>query len=187
MIFEVTRDYAIIVPLMISNLIAYFTSFLLQRQPIYEALAHQDGVHLPASATRAEAGRVRVSHAMRVPGAVLSPDMRIEQALAEWSHIGPADAWPVTDRRGLRGILRKADLEKAISNMSAAQTLGEILENSSEIPHVHPDHALSLALERMGARGLHVLPVVSRADVRQLLGVVVLDDILAAYGVEGTK
>src|SRR6201997_1771854 len=45
MIFEVTRDYTIIVPLMISNLIAYFISSKLQPEPIYEALAHQEGLH----------------------------------------------------------------------------------------------------------------------------------------------
>jgi chloride channel protein, CIC family len=42
---------------------------------------------------------------------------------------------------------------------------------------------LSLALERMGTTKLHVLPVVSRANVRQLLGIVVLEDVLEAYGV----
>ena len=47
MIFEVTRDYTIIVPLMISNLIAFYISQKLQREPIYEALARQDGLHLP--------------------------------------------------------------------------------------------------------------------------------------------
>jgi CBS domain-containing protein len=51
-----------------------------------------------------------------------------------------------------------------------------------DFPHVHPDHSLSLALERMGATGLNVLPVVSRADVRRLLGVVALRDVLEAYG-----
>jgi CIC family chloride channel protein len=40
MIFEVTRDYNIIVPLMIANLIAFFISYKLQREPIYEALAY---------------------------------------------------------------------------------------------------------------------------------------------------
>jgi len=55
--------------------------------------------------------------------------------------------------------------------------------NTEEFPHVHPDHSLSFALERMGADGLKSLPVVSRADIRQVLGVVLLDDILAAYGV----
>ena len=43
MIFEVTRDYTIIVPLMIANLIGYYISSRLQEEPIYEALLHQDG------------------------------------------------------------------------------------------------------------------------------------------------
>src|SRR4051812_12011974 len=47
MIFELTRDYTIIVPLMISNLTAYFISHRLQPEPVYEALAAQDGVAFP--------------------------------------------------------------------------------------------------------------------------------------------
>ena len=48
MIFEMTRDYSIIVPLMISNLLSFFISYQLQEEPIYEALQHQDGLHLPS-------------------------------------------------------------------------------------------------------------------------------------------
>ena len=40
MIFEITRDYAVIVPLMISNLVSFFISSRFQREPIYEVLAH---------------------------------------------------------------------------------------------------------------------------------------------------
>ena len=47
MIFEMTRDYSIIVPLMIANMISYFISSVLQHEPIYEALALQEGVRLP--------------------------------------------------------------------------------------------------------------------------------------------
>ena len=36
MIFEITRDYAVIVPLMISNLVSFFIASRLQKQPIYE-------------------------------------------------------------------------------------------------------------------------------------------------------
>ena len=48
MIFEMTRDYSIIVPLMIANLISFYISYRLQKEPIYEALQHQDGLHLPS-------------------------------------------------------------------------------------------------------------------------------------------
>jgi CIC family chloride channel protein len=54
MIFEMTRDYSIIVPLMIANLVSYVISSRLQEEPIYEALQHQDGVHLPGGARTRE-------------------------------------------------------------------------------------------------------------------------------------
>ena len=64
MVFEITRDYSIIVPLMIANLISYFISSRLQREPIYEALQHQDGVRLP-SGSRAREDLLMVRHAYR--------------------------------------------------------------------------------------------------------------------------
>ena len=56
MIFEMTQDYAVIVPVMISNLVSFFLSSRLQWQPIYEALAIQDGIHLPTAKTRQRRG-----------------------------------------------------------------------------------------------------------------------------------
>ncbi|HEY1757048.1 MAG TPA: chloride channel protein [Bryobacteraceae bacterium] len=190
MIFEVTRDYNIIVPLMISNLIAFFISQWLQKEPIYEALAHQDGVHLPTAHSRDLAERSQVRQAMREPAVVLSPHEDVTTALGQVKG-GPFDAWPVVDGDGLWGMVRNRELEQAASNGPASQKLAEILAASSpgwtpggeKLPHVHPDHSLSLALERMGSTGLNVLPVVSRANVRDLMGIVILDDVLAAYGV----
>ena len=65
MIFEMTHDYAVIVPLMIANLASLFISSRLQKQPIYEALAHQDGIHLPDSKSRSGFGQRKVFQAMR--------------------------------------------------------------------------------------------------------------------------
>ena len=83
-------------------------------------------------------------------------------------------------------MVRKGDLEQAAADGPAGLTLAEMLPAGEEPPHVHPDHSLSLALERMGSTGLNVLPVVSRANVRLLMGVIVLDDVLQAYGVAHT-
>jgi CIC family chloride channel protein len=190
MIFEITRDYSIIVPLMISNLIAFFISHKLQKQPIYEALAYQEGVHLPTAHSRSQADRIQVRQAMRSAPAVLSPELPIAAALHQMKD-GRFDAWPVVDAEGLRGMIRNRELEQATAEGASNKKIGEILREDAlsaystaeELPHVHPDHSLSLALERMGASGLNVLPVVSRANVRQLIGVIALDDILDAYGV----
>jgi CIC family chloride channel protein len=50
-------------------------------------------------------------------------------------------------------------------------------------PHVHPDQGLDLALERMGANQIEILPVVNRADVHKLEGILTLRDVLDSYGV----
>ncbi len=192
MIFEVTRDYTIIVPLMISNLIAFFISYKLQREPIYEALSHQDGLHLPTAESRAQAGRFQVVQAMRPVSVVLHPEMDVAAAAAR-AHSGSLDAWPVTDDGGLLAMIKTSDLESALASGWEGRRLGDLLEEDRlqpatgtfSIPHVHPDHSLSMALERMGAAGLKVIPVVSRADTRKLIGIVTLADVLGVFGVEG--
>jgi CBS domain-containing protein len=50
-------------------------------------------------------------------------------------------------------------------------------------PHLHADQSPHVALERMGAAGLTLLPVVSRADVHKLEGVVLMHDVLNSYGI----
>jgi chloride channel protein, CIC family len=199
MIFEMTRDYTIIVPLMISNLIAFFISQRLQREPIYEALAHQDGVHLPTSESRSDHGKIRISQVMRSAPVLLAAGISVKSAIdlvkdhhgMDGTNAPPLDAWPVADGREFLGMVQDSQLKQAASNGDAAKTLAELGDpgfrhhrpEAKDFPHVHPDHTLSLALERMGATKLHVLPVVSRANVRRLLGIVVLEDVLEAYGV----
>jgi CIC family chloride channel protein len=190
MIFEVTRDYTIIVPLMISNLIAFFISHRLQPEPIYEALARQDGIHLPSGEARAHRQRMRVSIAMRAPLETLSPKLSVAEAFARTGDSELA-AWPVIDQSGLVGMIQRSDLESANAKGDQGQLLEALLRerpslhraDSAGLPHVHPDHSLTLALERMGTTRLEVLPVVSRANIHHLLGVITLHDILEAYGV----
>ena len=181
MIFEITRDYAVIVPLMISNLVSFFISARFQKQPIYEVLAQQDGIHLPTAETRQEGVQRQVIHAMREATEILSAEMTVQEAL-EKSKSSAFHAWPVCDERGVIGVRRLQDLERGINDGLANKRLREIV-GGSEIPHVHGDHALNLALERMGASQLDLLPVVSRANAHHLEGVVTLQDVLALYGV----
>jgi CIC family chloride channel protein len=46
MIFEITQDYQILVPLMVANLLSFMVSKRLQPTPIYHALLEQDGIRL---------------------------------------------------------------------------------------------------------------------------------------------
>jgi chloride channel protein, CIC family len=50
MIFEITQDYQILVPLMVANMLSFAISKRFQPVPVYHALLIQDGVHLPSVA-----------------------------------------------------------------------------------------------------------------------------------------
>jgi CIC family chloride channel protein len=49
MVFEITQDYQILVPLMVANLLSFVISRRFQPAPVYHALLKQDGVELPAA------------------------------------------------------------------------------------------------------------------------------------------
>jgi CIC family chloride channel protein len=182
MIFEMTHDYAVIVPLMIANLASLFISSRLQKQPIYEALAHQDGIHLPDAKSRSGFGQRKVFQAMRNPMEILTAQAKVHEA-AEM--IGPSQfrAWPLMDEGNIVGVLSRTRLTNAMSEGKAEDTLLSLLE-TLEFPHVHADHALHVALERMSSAQIDILPVVNRADVHKLEGIVTLRDVLDSYGVD---
>lgn len=190
MIFEVTRNYTIIVPLMISNLLAFYISQKLQREPIYEALARQDGLHLPTGEFRAVSRQLRVSAALKPAPPTLAADLCVADAQRRIAGT-TFGSWPVTDDAGLVGMIRVAEIVAAASDGRGSAPLRDLLDAPDAEahdgiggPHVHGDHPLGLALARMGETGHTVLPVVSRANVRTLLGIVALPDILEVYGVK---
>jgi CIC family chloride channel protein len=182
MIFETTHDYAVIVPLMISNTVSFFISSRMQRQPIYEALGRQDGIHLPGAEAHRRDGQHQVSQAMRAATEVMRSEMTVREAF-ERAHKTEFHSWPVTDERGLVGMVDLTRIEQAMAHGEETKPLSDLVD-VRHFPHVHPDHPLHLALERMGAAELDVLPVVSRANIYQLMGVVVLSDVLNSYGVK---
>jgi CIC family chloride channel protein len=180
MIFEMTQDYAVIVPLMIANLVSLFIASRLQREPIYEALAVQDGIHLPTAETRQRHGKRQVTRVMQTAGQLLPAEITVREAL-ERVRLSAVRTWLVTDRRGVVGVINLSSLEQE-SAESADKKVGELVDGLV-FPHVHPDQGLDLALERMGANRIEILPVVNRADVHKLEGIVTLRDVLDAYGV----
>jgi CIC family chloride channel protein len=124
MIFEVTRDYTIIVPLMIANLCSYFLAQKFQKLPIYEALCRQEGIVLPSAAHRPEP--LTVERAMRPLGRssgevpigsevpCVYPDEPLDLALQRMGRAGLEEI-PVLSRAGGRliGFLSAQDALRA--------------------------------------------------------------------------
>jgi CIC family chloride channel protein len=181
MIFEMTRDYSIIVPLMISNLISFIVSYRLQREPIYEALAHQEGVTLPSDELREQISRLHIGKVMHGADRVLSPEDTLEAARAAMLKAG-VKSMPVSADGSLWAVLTLKRIQEA---SDLGKPVREVLSPNESFAYVHIDESLSLALERMGSASVDVLPVVSRANPRQMLGLVTLPGVLSAYGIGG--
>jgi CIC family chloride channel protein len=180
MIFEMTQDYAVIVPLMISNLVSLFISSRLQRMPIYEALAIQDGVHLPSAESRHVDGQRRAAWIMRPPTEFLAARLTVAEAV-EQTRGSKFHSWLVVSESGVVGVINRLTLEQEVAQNPGKQ-VGDIVDRLM-FPHVHSDQGINVALERMGANHLDILPVVNRANIHQLEGTVTLRDVLNSYGI----
>ena len=184
MIFETTHDYAVIVPLMIANLVSFLIASQMQPLSITQALAIQDGVHLPTAEIRRQFAERIVAQVMRPATDLLPAEMTVQEAV-ERTRTSTYHAWPVMNDGRLAGIVRRTALERAMAEGGGAKQLKELTE-TLPFQHVHTDHPLDLALERMGLAKVDVLPVVSRADIYMVLGMVALSDILNSFGVSST-
>jgi predicted transcriptional regulator len=90
----------------------------------------------------------------------------------------------VTGDGSLWGVLTLKQLDEC---EDMTQLVRDVVSEHGTFASVHLDEPLSLALERMGSSGADLLPVVSRANSRQLLGVVTLQDVLNEYGIAGAR
>jgi len=117
---------------------------------------------------------------MQTPRQLLPAEITVREAL-ERVRSNEFRTWLVTDQRGVVGVINLSRLERELAE-GADKKLGELVD-ALDFPHVHPDQGLDLALERMGTNQIEILPVVNRADLHKLEGIVTLRDVLAAFGV----
>ena len=82
MVLESSGNYSIILPVMVSNTIAYLISRQYQQTSLFDLLSRQDGMDLPSMEERREEASVHVEDAMRsYQGVVLDTGDPIQVAL----------------------------------------------------------------------------------------------------------
>jgi chloride channel protein, CIC family len=178
MVLEVSGNYSIILPVMISNAIAYLISRQYQPTSLFDLLSRQDGMDLPSMEERREEVVAHVEDAMRAyRGAVLDIDDPLDEAVARADASSEGFVF-VQDGMGKWYGIKKEELRRQATHLRVGATLRSVLPQAT-LPHLHPDHVLEEALRRMG--DLPLLPVVNRANFSKLEGVVSLADILGAY------
>jgi chloride channel protein, CIC family len=178
MVVETTGNYSIVLPVMISNTIAYLISRKYQDVGLFDLLAKQDNMELPSMEEQREQMVLRVEDAMRKPDL---PPLQASDTLARALEIAETSTEEVLLVRfptgRWAGIARK-DLH-AMGSEHPKETLLREAVSTARLPVLHPDQRLDDVLRFI--QGHELLPVVSRAGSRKLEGVLSLPDILTAY------
>ena len=177
MVVETTGSYSIVLPVMISNTIAYLISRSYQDVALFDMIARQDGLELPSMEEQREQVVLRVEDAMRAPE---SQSLQASDTLARALQIAeaaPEEILLVRFPTGRWASITKQELFAKAGGPK--ETLLRELLPSARLPVLHPDQRLDDVLRLI--QGHVVLPVVSRAGSRKLEGVLSLQDILNAY------
>jgi CIC family chloride channel protein len=188
MVLEVSGNYSIVLPVILSNTIAYLISRGLQPVPILEEFTHQDGLYLPSMEELREESNLRLEDAMQpVTVPVLQGSETITHSattLANYEDSHPAPVILIHCGDGLWYSARKEEL--ALLSTTGAEQSGVTLEQrlgAERTPVLFPDLPLSSALPHFHRWPL--LPITNRAIRGSLEGVVSLQDVLNRYQQKG--
>jgi len=174
MIFELTQDYQVLVPLMIANLLSFLISKELQPVPVYHALLQQDQVELPGPESRLATGTWRARDIMTRDLLSIPSETSIQQASIMTENNGQGPFMVVTGQQ-LVGLVDSRSMREALSLGKGSDPITAIVMNGWM--HVHPDHPLELALERLG-QGPGLVPVLKRGPMPVLEGAITPESVL---------
>ncbi len=183
-VFEMTNDYRLIVPLMAGVIIATITAERLHKESIYTLKLVRKGIRLNRGRDVDVLEGVRVDEVMVRDPATVPESLPVRVLGTEFLRTG-RHGFAVVDGGGtLLGVVSLQDYRDAAGTdgeVSDGLTVGEIA--TREIVTAFPDEPVGTALRRMAPRDLSRLPVVSREDPRHLVGMVRRNDIVRAYEV----
>ena len=182
-LFELTRDYSIILPLMTAVVTATVLSRAWMDQSIYSLKLRRRGILLPESRHGPVLSGVPVAAAMRSDFATLPADSPARNLVELLSGNGNARTAVLVLDEGtsLEGIVTSTDLERLLEE---GRDVGELtaLDVATRNPvTIFPHRTLDEAVHLMSLQSLRQLPVVSRADPNHPIGMVSRSDIFAAY------
>ena len=180
MVFEITDDYGLVLPLMLVSVLAYATSQRLAPHGLYDGWLARRGEHLAHGADRALMERVRVRDAVDRRATAVAPDASLADVVAATGRARQL-ALPVVDHDGtLVGVIRYPDLRAALLDRGDLASLLVAMDLAEPTECAAPGDSLRDALRVMNARAHDALPVVDPTTGRYV-GLLARADLLAAY------
>ncbi len=183
-VFEMSNDYAMILPLMVAAVSASYLAQTLYSESIYTLKLTRRGIRFDQGRDLDIMQSVRVEEVMnRAPITIVRTDSlaTLYQKFQETNFLG----FPVLNSdNSLCGIVTLQDLENNLAegsmNLRNLQVEDVAVMNAIT---VFPDEAIWVAIQKMAPRDLARLPVVSRDAKGELIGLISRSDILRAYDI----
>lgn len=183
-LFELTGNYEIILPLMLAVVVATLLSMrLMNNESIYTLKLSRRGVRLRQGRDVDLLHSVLVQNIMHKKiDSPVKPEMTLQQ-LSEVFNTTRHHGVPVIDNNGkLYGVVTVSDLDRAYNQgMTRRNHVHEITTPLSKLLVAYPGETIGEVLNRMSTRGIGRLPVVDSDDKAQLLGLIRRSDIIRAY------
>lgn len=177
-IFEMTGSYKLVLPLMISNTVAFVLARRWQGLPVYEALLEQDGIDLPHGAKMQPLLRsMTVASAMTPNPVVLDARWTVDEAFQRIKGL-PYAAYPVVDADGrMVGVLTEARIQRGVAEGAGAETTGA---QARMREFLRVGQSLRDALAAMHRLNIRQMCVVADSNPTRLLGVLTMSDVMRA-------
>ena len=180
-LFEMTGDYKIILPLMLSCIIAAIAAGQLMRDSIYTLKLIRRGVDIKEGKEVNVLKSMRVKEVMNPKVETITEALPLEQ-MSEVISKSKFNSFPVLNAKNqLIGILSFNDYNEAIFDEHLKDLVVAKDLATTDLVTVSLDDNLYTALEKISLKDFAVLPVVSEADPLRLEGVISRRDIIGAY------
>ncbi|MBN1476011.1 chloride channel protein [Candidatus Sumerlaeota bacterium] len=180
-LFELTRDYAMIPASMVATVVAVLISYQLAPDSIYTVKFKRRGLRIGDSQRRDPLMQIQVRDAMATEIFTLKPTMTMREALLFTETVGQR-AYPVVGEGGedLLGLISLYDLNLAMAgNRPDTTPIGELMDHHPVV--AMPDEYLDRAITDLEDCDAGMLPVISSREERRLVGVLTNATVIRAY------
>ena len=181
-IFEMTADYLIILPLMFACTIGLVVSALLSRESIYTLKLVRRGVNIHGGKELNVLKSLTVSQVMRPEIEIVSPSVPLAELVTRMTASPHPHLFIVAGNNRVQGHISMATLRpilKDYETISHVCIASDLMDRKVTV--VKPDDTLDMVMQFFGKFALEEIPVV---DKGQLVGVIHKNDVIETYNRE---
>ncbi|UCD58193.1 MAG: chloride channel protein [Candidatus Hydrogenedentota bacterium] len=180
-IFELTSEYTIILPLMITCIISSLLAMYVRKGSIYTIKLMRRGVVLRQGREQNIMQGILVESVMRPEVLVVRENTLLTDIIKAFQNYNVSYLQVVNENEELSGIISFRDIRQTLQE----QQLGHLLiakdVATSPVITVTPHESIEAALRKLSSTGVSQLPVVDHNNPKQVIGTIDNKDINAAY------